>query len=232
MVCKICGQSGHYQKTCKKIKRMLPIVDLSMETLKYESSVEIKKDRKPKKRDIYELDMIEIQRSNILNETAPRVFGTYGECIIDVVLPDRPQKSLNQHHDRFSEVYGKIEIKFSRAKCPREKITLGNFKNCITSPTFVRYSEIDHYKWDCNLQQIKPKEFDTLFYGLMFWDKIFIFKINSESIEKDKLIGYCPKQHKGNIGEGQFHIKPTNFNHHYKNYLYKEMTWEELYDMI
>tara|TARA_Y100000591_G_C21679498_1_gene617307 strand:- start:343 stop:867 length:525 start_codon:yes stop_codon:yes gene_type:complete len=58
MVCKICGQSGHYQKTCQKIRPKLPSdifknwVDLSVETLEYDPSVEIKNiDRKPKKRE-------------------------------------------------------------------------------------------------------------------------------------------------------------------------------------
>jgi len=170
-------------------------------------------------------------RSNILNESAPRKFGTYGELIIERIndIENPIKKASNIHHDGFSDRDGRIEVKFSRAKCPREKITLKNFKSCISSPSFVDYRNRYNYDWDCNIQQIKPSQFDTLYYGLMFWDKILIFKINNETIEKDAPIGYCPKQHKGNIGEGQFHIKPRNFEHHYENYIHKEMTWEELF---
>lgn len=177
---------------------------------------------------------MEAFRERVLNETAPRRFGTIGEFLVENIINSQEKKSLCEsetiHYDRLSRDEGKIEIKFSRAKYPTKKITKKNLKSILASPKFVEYDYKFIIPWDCNIQQIKPKEFDTLYYGVMFLDRIVIFRINSITIEYDNSISYCNKQHKGNTGEGQFHIKSSNFEHHYRNYLYKELSWGELYD--
>ena len=49
---------------------------------------------------------------------------------------------------------------------------------------------------------------------LYFWkDKIEVFCISSEDILNSTYrVGYSPFQHKGNFGEGQFHVNNTNID--------------------
>lgn len=79
------------------------------------------------------------------------------------------------------------------------------------------------------IQQVKTKEFDLQYYGLFFDDIIYIYRIKSNDIKK--LPGYSDKQHRGNQGEGQFHINDKNISEHNK-YLDKKVTYDELYDMF
>ena len=176
---------------------------------------------------------MEAFRDSVLNESAPRRFGTIGEIIVENIKSREKKpliKATNIHHDRLSRDEGKLEIKFSRAKHPSKRITRENLKSILVSPKFVEYNNKYSIYWDCNIQQVKPKEFDVLYYGVMFVDKILIFRIDNRTIECDTSISYCNKQHKGNTDEGQFHIKSSNFQYHYENYLYKELSWKELYD--
>ena len=62
----------------------------------------------------------------------------------------------------------------------------------------------------------KRKEFDILYYGLFFADVIEIFKINSNEIADCP--GYSDKQHRGNKGEGQFHLNQDNLAYHRKEH--------------
>ena len=41
------------------------------------------------------------------------------------------------------------------------------------------------YDFDCNIQQVKRLEFDVLYYGLFFADRIAIFKMHSSEILSD-----------------------------------------------
>lgn len=40
------------------------------------------------------------------------------------------------------------------------------------------------YSFDCNIQQVKRKEFDLLYYGLFFADKIEVYKMTSKEKAK------------------------------------------------
>ena len=44
--------------------------------------------------------------------------------------------------------------------------------------------------------------------------------------------GYSNKQHRGNEGEGQFHLNQDNLTFHREKYLQKTMTYEELYELF
>ena len=45
-------------------------------------------------------------------------------------------------------------------------------------------------------------------------------------------INFSSKQHRGNVGEGQFHIKKNNIDYHIKNYLVKTLTYEEMWELL
>jgi len=78
---------------------------------------------------------------------------------------------------------------------------------------------------------------------VFFSDKIEVFHIlrsefpdSTDSFNEDKaaarekLPGYA-LQHKGGE-ECQFHIKKTTHEHHRKHYYVKDITYEELYDLL
>ena len=90
--------------------------------------------------------------------------------------------------------------------------------------------EAEKEKFACNIQQVKPKEFDILYYGIFFDDKIEIFSAKKTQISR--MPNYSKKQHKGNKGEGQFHIKNKNIAQHRKKYKKDVMTYEELYELL
>ena len=84
--------------------------------------------------------------------------------------------------------------------------------------------------FDCNIQQVKRTEFDVLYYGLFFADCVQIFRIDSSQIGLG--IGYSDKQHKGNVGEGQFHIHERSLVVHLAKYHYQRLSYSELLLML
>lgn len=159
-----------------------------------------------------------------------RRFGTIAEIMIKKIYNMNESNSLA--FDKIND-NKKIEIKFSRVLKEHEHtITEENIITEILSANYLqrRVKSTDNYNYDCNIQQVKPLEFDELYYGLFFDDKILIFKINSHDILN--IPGYSARQHRGNIGEGQFHINQNTLNYHYKNYLLKELNYQDLYEIL
>ena len=162
-----------------------------------------------------------------------RRFGTVAEIMIKKMF--QLEDSFKLNYDKFDRKSKKrIEIKFSTVmKANDSTITEDNvveqiFKANI-SQRAMSYKEIEEFDFDCNIQQIKCDEFDVLYYGLFFADKILIFKMTSE--ETKNCEGYSNKQHRHNEGEGQFHISNKNIKSHMKK-LVKEIGYKELYDII
>lgn len=63
-------------------------------------------------------------------------------------------------------------------------------------------------KYDMNFQQIKPRLCDVFIWIGIWRDLIQYWVLSSYEVEHDS--NYSDKQHKGNVGEGQLHIKPRN----------------------
>jgi hypothetical protein len=91
-------------------------------------------------------------------------------------------------------------------------------------------NEWKKYKFDCNIQQVKRKEFDTLYYGIFFSDRVAVFKISGSDI--GSAINYSDKQHKGNIGEGQFHLNQDTYAYHLENHLVVELTYAQILKLL
>lgn len=96
----------------------------------------------------------------------------------------------------------------------------------------INLSDSTEVEWDCNIQQIKVKLFETLWYVLFFGDCVAVFKIENDQIITDENISYCNKQHRGNEGEGQFHVTNKNIKYHLDNYLVKTLTYNEVYNKL
>jgi len=145
-------------------------------------------------------------------------------------------KSRNQFHDRYDEVgHQKIEIKFSTVMKANESII--NRSNCIDQckkanlgNRALKSTDMYNYEFDCNIQQVKRLEFDVLYYGLFFADRIVIFKMHSNEILS--CFGYSDRQHKGNEGEGQFHLNQGSIDYHMQHHFVQWLTYEELYDLF
>lgn len=162
-----------------------------------------------------------------------RRFGTVAELIIEQTygLTD----AVNQHHDATDNEGNRIEIKFSRLlkqnKYPIDKHNIINA--ALESTAFnraLKYDEIKDHKFDSNIQQIKRSEFDILYYGLFFADKIAVFSAKSEEIFN--IPGYSDFQHKGNEGEGQFHIHNDSIAYHMEYHFKEWITYDEIYEIF
>ena len=83
----------------------------------------------------------------------------------------------------------KVEVKFSIAmRANAKKITEENvieeIMKALKEKRFLKYEEAFNCAFDCNIQQIKTKEFDILYYGIFFSDKIIIFKMTKKEFEE------------------------------------------------
>lgn len=164
-----------------------------------------------------------------------RRFGKVAELMIKHLYGFNDPKS--NAYDLLTKDNKKIEVKFSTVlkKC-NSTITKENvIKQVISSKLDARmltFEEIKNVKFDCNIQQVKPKEFDILYYGCFFQDKIMICRIDSDKIKTDKDILYSDHQHRGNNGEGQFHINNGTLNFHLTKYLVEWIDYSELYNLF
>lgn len=163
-----------------------------------------------------------------------RRFGTAAELIVRKKY-NLLETTVNQHHDATDSKGKRVEIKFSRVlKENKESITKDNILtqavNSSMAKRAIRHNEMGTFNFDCNIQQVKRKEFDMLYYGLFFADKIAVFAIKSDEILN--IIGYSDFQHKGNTGEGQFHLTNDSIDEHLKKNLVDWITYEEVYKMF
>lgn len=168
-----------------------------------------------------------------------RRFGSVAECMIKRLLNCAEGQCL--FHDLYDEANEhRIEVKFSRVLKEAERsVSEDNVLECILEARarerMVTFREWESFEFDCNIQQVKRKEFDILYYGLFFFDCVKIFRIESKDIKENRaggLIYYSDLQHKGNVGEGQFHINESSLKVHLDNYYYSTLTYEELYKLL
>ena len=163
-----------------------------------------------------------------------RRFGTVAELMIEALY--NLGKSHNKFHDRYDEVgHQRIEIKFSTViKMNEDVITRANCieqcKKANLGNRAINSADMHDYRFDCNIQQVKQSEFDVLYYGLFFSDRIAIFKMRSDEVSS--CLRYSDKQHKGNSGEGQFRLDRRSIDHHMRNHFIQWLTYEELFDLF
>ena len=168
-----------------------------------------------------------------------RRFGSVAEHMVKRLSKYGRSRSL--FHDLFDETTRqRIEVKFSTVlKKSEHTVTEENVLLCIEEATAAnRMVDFPNWKsnqFDCNIQQVKRQEFDVLYYGLFFADCIQIFRIETDQIKENCEggdLGYSDKQHKGNIGEGQFHINEKTLQTHLDKYHHKLLTYEDLYALL
>lgn len=163
-----------------------------------------------------------------------RRFGNVAEIMIKKLYNLEESKSL-AFDKRTKDTHERVEVKFSTVMKKnddliREDNVIDQCNKANLANRAMRSDEIESYRFDCNIQQIKRKEFDILYYGIFFSDKIEIYKMKTTEILDCE--GYSDNQHRGNAGEGQFHINNASIAYHRKNYYEKALTYSELYDLF
>jgi len=163
-----------------------------------------------------------------------RRFGKVAELMIKKLY--ELKDSDNLAYDLKAVNGKKIEVKFSTVlkKCESTIDDSNLIKVVIDSNLENRkltFEESKKFKFDCNIQQVKGKEFDYLYYGCFFEDIIMVCGISPAEI-KNGNISYSDHQHRGNVGEGQFHINNLTIKKHIDKYLICWLTYEDLFEMF
>lgn len=139
---------------------------------------------------------------------APRSFGeTWGQGHLKELVPDllKPSRKLDV---TYSGQYDfllehetqkiRIEIKASRAV---------DFDS--HEPLYIKaLLTTSLKKFDMNFQQLKPKHCDVFIWIGVWRDKLRYWVLAAKEVENNKY--YSVGQHRGNVGEGQLHLKDNN----------------------
>lgn len=95
---------------------------------------------------------------------------------------------------------------------------------------YVKDEDLLTANWLCNIQQIKDSCFVFMSYMVFAEDSVYLFRISSEQLSKEKNLGLT-NQHRDGV-ETQFKLKKHNFKYHLDNYLVKKMSWENFCGLI
>lgn len=176
----------------------------------------------------------EALREGIFNLNTRR-FGTVAEVMIQRLCNFADSDTI--FHDLYDDMQQqRVECKFSTVrKNNKIKVTADTIVEAIEaemdSNRMINFDDWQSAQFWCNIQQVKRAEFDVLYYGCFFWDRIVIFRITPDLITKEN-IDYSNKQHKGNVGEGQFGITEKTLQTHLDNYLFAELDYAELAKLL
>ena len=158
--------------------------------------------------------------------SAPRSFGErWAQGHLKELVPDltKPSRKLDPEYsgqyDFWLQVNDhkiRIEVKASRAV---------DFDS--QEPLYVKALATDSNKrFDMNFQQIKPRYCDVFIWVGAWRDRIRYWVLASKEVENNEY--YSIGQHRGNIGEGQLHVKNDNID----DFQQFEFRSTELYEAI
>jgi hypothetical protein len=141
----------------------------------------------------------------IFEISAPRGFGElWAQGHLKELVPDliKPNKRLDPayrgQYDFLLDGKIRIEVKASRAVA---------FKT--DEPLYVKALSSESEKhFDMNFQQIKPACCDVLVWIGVWRDVIRYWVLASREVSSNRY--YSTAQHRGNVGEGQLHLKKEN----------------------
>lgn len=173
----------------------------------------------------YELRDNYIKRNRYLyvfEISAPRTFGErWAQDQLKGLIPDlqRPSRKIDEHYSGQYDFYLDgicIEVKASRAVDAN-----------INAPLYVKALSSDSTKdfW-MNFQQVKPSCCDVFVLIAVWRDVIQYWVLSSREVEINP--HYSKGQHRGNVGEGQLHIRQDNI----QDFVNYEIKSNELEDAI
>jgi len=141
----------------------------------------------------------------IFEISAPRGFGeAWAQGHLSELVPDmqKPSKKLDKNYsgeyDFILDGEIKIEVKASRAV---------DFNS--DEPLYVKALADDSPEdFDMNFQQVKPACCDVFLWMGVWRGKIRYWVLSSKEVSENRY--YSEGQHRGNVGEGQLHVRRDN----------------------
>lgn len=158
--------------------------------------------------------------------SAPRNFGEqWAQGHLKTLIPDlqRPSKKVDPD---YSDQYDfwletavgpiRIEVKASRA------VDFDSDELLYVKALSINSSK----RFDMNFQQVKPRYCDVFIWIGVWRDKISYWVLSSDEMANNRY--YSVGQHRGNLGEGQLHLKDDNI----KDFEKYEVTALDLRDAV
>jgi len=140
-----------------------------------------------------------------LYDLSSRKFGSvWAETHIKTVVPKLITSTTSDFDFLLPPENIRIEVKASRATDSKSNKSFAEKSILFSSDK----------KYDMNFQQIKPRLCDVFIWVGIWRDLIQYWVLSSFEVEHNS--SYTDKQHKGNVGEGQLHIKPQNIKEFHK----------------
>ena len=134
--------------------------------------------------------------------SSPTGFGkTWAEGHLLELVPDlqKPSKKSKQY-DFLLDGKIRIEVKASRAV---------DSDSNSSKPLYVKALASDSQKnFEMNFQQVKPACCDVFIWVAVWLDKIRYWVLSSKEVSENRY--YSEGQHRGNVGEGQLHVRRDN----------------------
>lgn len=143
----------------------------------------------------------------IFEISAPRTFGeSWAQGHLKELVPQltKPTKKIDPEYSGqydFSLDDIRLEVKASRAVDAN-----------MDAPLYVKALSSDSKKpfW-MNFQQVKPACCDVFVWVAVWRDIIRYWVLSSSEVESNQY--YSQGQHRGNVGEGQLHVRDDNIAH-------------------
>lgn len=162
-----------------------------------------------------------------------RRFGSVSEAIVRDFM--QMKNSGNMKYNLYDPVEDcRVEVASSRAMKKNDMSALDSIiSECFDSDIkkrMVKYNNRYEADYICCFQQLKRKEFDTLYYIVYFKDTAVLFKTTSNKIGKN--IGFNDKQHRGAKGEGQFRISKDTIRKHENSNFVCTISYDHIYHIL
>jgi len=139
--------------------------------------------------------------------SAPRGFGeTWAQGHLKELVPElvKPSKKRDPdysgQYDFYLDEKIRIEVKASRAV---------DFNSREALPVKALSSDSEK-EFDMNFQQTKPACCDVFIWVAVWRDVIRYWILTSDEVANDRY--FSERQHRGNVGEGQLHLKHDNID--------------------
>ena len=137
---------------------------------------------------------------------SPTPFGiTWAENHLQNFVPALKKPSGKSDFDLLLDEIIRVEVKASRAVNKRSNKTL--VEKALTSNSSKPFV--------MNFQQTKPRHFDVIIWIGVWLDSIRYWVLAATEVESHRR--FSDKQHRGNVGEGQLHVKQDNI-HEFEKY--------------
>ena len=134
-----------------------------------------------------------------LFELSPVPFGTtWAEQHLQELVPKLEKAKGSKYDLRLGEI--RVELKASRAVEKGSKKPL--IQKALTSDSAKPF--------EMNFQQTKARQFDVIIWIGVWLDMIRYWVLAANEIETHPR--FSDKQHRGNVGEGQLHVKQDNID--------------------